>query len=101
MELETTQNRVEELFNRNAGGLYIHVVVENIKLIIFFIFHRVGEKEIQSLKEKNHRYHMEEMMVKLKMEQIKKLTENECKRVYTMAQQRDEITWVRVVVVIT
>ncbi|XP_025423908.1 coiled-coil domain-containing protein 39-like isoform X2 [Sipha flava] len=71
MELKTTQNRVEELFIRNAGD----------------------EKEIQSLKEKNHRYHMEEMMMKLRMEQIKKLTENECKKVYTIAQQRDEITW--------
>jgi hypothetical protein len=41
---------------------------------------------------------MEEMMMKLRMEQIKKLTENECKKVYTIAQQRDEITWVCVVV---
>lgn len=54
-----------------------------------------GEKQIQQLKEQNHRYHMEEMMVKLKVEQMKKLTENECEKVYSLAQQREELTSVR------
>lgn len=52
----------------------------------------IGEKQIQQLKEQNHRYHMEEMMVKLKVEQMKKLTENECEKVYSLAQQREELT---------
>jgi len=49
-------------------------------------------KQIQVLKETNHRYHMEEMMVKLKIEQMKKLTNNECDKVYSLAQQREELT---------
>lgn len=52
----------------------------------------IGEKQIQQLQEQNHRYHMEEMMVKLKVEQMKKLTENECEKVYSLAQQREELT---------
>lgn len=55
----------------------------------------IGEKQIQLLKEQNHRYHMEEMMVNLKVEQMKKLTDNECEKVYSLAQQREELTWVR------
>lgn len=38
---------------------------------------------------------MEEMMAKLKVEQMKKLTDNECEKVYSLAQQRDEMTMVR------
>ncbi|KAF0760526.1 Uncharacterized protein FWK35_00012662, partial [Aphis craccivora] len=70
VELETLRNRVEELNVTNEGGV----------------------KQIQALKETNHRYHMEEMMVKLKIEQMKKLTDNECEKVYSLAQQREELT---------
>lgn len=38
---------------------------------------------------------MEEMMTKLKMEQMMKLTNNECKKVYSLEQQRNELTEVR------
>ncbi|XP_022180530.1 coiled-coil domain-containing protein 39-like isoform X1 [Myzus persicae] len=69
-ELEILRNRVEELNVTNEGGV----------------------KQIQVLKETNHRYHMEEMMVKLKIEQMKKLTNNECDKVYSLAQQREELT---------
>ncbi|XP_025198104.1 LOW QUALITY PROTEIN: coiled-coil domain-containing protein 39-like [Melanaphis sacchari] len=69
-ELEMLRNRVEELNVTNEGGV----------------------KQIQVLKETNHRYHMEEMMVKLKIEQMKKLTDNECEKVYSLAQQREELT---------
>lgn len=54
-----------------------------------------GEKQIQQLKAQNHRYHMEKMMVNLKVEQMKKLTDNECEKVYSLAQQREELTSVR------
>jgi len=37
---------------------------------------------------------MEEMMVKLKIEQMKKLTDNESDKVYSLAQQREELTLV-------
>lgn len=60
---------------------------------MFFIYNK-GVKQIQALKETNHRYHMEEMMVKLKIEQMKKLTDNECEKVYSLAQQREELTMV-------
>lgn len=62
---------------------------------------RIDEKQIQSLKEQSHRYHMEEMMVKLKVEQMRKMTENECEKVYTLAQQRDELTAVSFTIIIT
>ncbi|XP_026819655.1 coiled-coil domain-containing protein 39-like [Rhopalosiphum maidis] len=70
VELEMLRNRVDELNVTNEGGV----------------------KQIQVLKETNHRYHMEEMMVKLKIEQMKKLTDNECEKVYSLAQQREELT---------
>lgn len=52
----------------------------------------IGEKQIQLLKEQSHRYHMEEIMMKLKVEQMKKWTEKECEKVYSLAQQREELT---------
>jgi len=73
------------------------VLLELNKLTVFFVLfstHNIGVKQIQVLKETNHRYHMEEMMVKLKIEQMKKLTDNECDKVYSLAQQREELTLV-------
>lgn len=61
---------------------------------VSFSTHNIGIKQIQVLKETNHRYHMEEMMVKLKIEQMKKLTDNESDKVYSLAQQREELTLV-------
>lgn len=58
-------------------------------------FHLIGEKQIKSLMEQNHHHHMEEMMTKLKMEQMMKLMNNECKKVYSLEQQRNELTEVR------
>lgn len=63
--------------------------------IYYFYFLHIGEKQIQLLKEENHRYHMEEIMMKLKVEQMKKWTEKECEKVYSLAQQREELTAVR------
>lgn len=63
--------------------------------MMFMFYLSLGEKQIKSLKEQNHRCHMEEMLAELKMEQMKKLTNNECEKVYSLAQQRDEITSVR------
>lgn len=61
---------------------------------ILFTTYNIGVKQIQVLKQTNHRYHMEKMMVKLKIEQMKKLTDNECAKVYSLAQQREELTMV-------
>jgi len=66
---------------------------------LLFVFFSVEEKQIQSLKEQNHRHHMDEMMVKLKMEQMIKMTNNECRKVYSLEQQRDEITEVRLLII--
>lgn len=38
---------------------------------------------------------MEFMMANIKLEQMKKLTDNECEKVYTLSQQRQELTEVR------
>ncbi|VVC43706.1 Hypothetical protein CINCED_3A017141 [Cinara cedri] len=70
VDLESFRNRVEELSIRNEGG----------------------EKQIELLKEQNHRYHMDQMMAELKVEQMKKMTDNECEKVYSLAQQREEMT---------
>lgn len=59
--------------------------------VIIFSFICVGEKQIQTLKEQSRRYYMEEMMVKLKLEQMKKMTDNECEKVYSLAQQKEEL----------
>lgn len=60
----------------------------------FITIMNLGEKQVQSLKEQNNRYHLEEMMMKLKMEQMMKLTKNECKKIYSLEQQRNELTQV-------
>lgn len=90
------RNQVEELNIRNDGGSKNHTVFSGLKINVILIFVVcVGEKQIQSLKEQIHRCHMEEMMVKLKVEQMKKLTHNECEKVFSLAQQREELTLVR------
>ncbi|VVC44037.1 Hypothetical protein CINCED_3A009069 [Cinara cedri] len=69
VELGRYKNRVEELSIRNEGG----------------------EKQIQLLEEQCNRNRIEDRMMKFKVEQIKKMMDNECEKVYSLAQQRDEI----------
>lgn len=100
VELETYRNRIEELNILNEGGTPRHATNVGFKLCSNVVsyawcFHLIGEKQIQSLKEQNYRHHMEEMMTKLKMEQMMKLMNNECKKVYSLEQQRNELTEVR------
>lgn len=81
---------------RNDGGLKNHTIYFGLKINVISIFVvYTGEKQIQSLKEQINRCHMEEMMVKLKIEQMKKLTHNECEKVFSLAQQREELNLVR------
>lgn len=63
-----------------------------VQIIFVFFFFCTGEKQIQLLEERNHRHHMEEMMIKLKIEQMKKLTDNECKKMSSLEQQQNELT---------
>lgn len=76
--------------------MYTSILNKLITLDVFFFFVScTDEKQIQSLKDQINRNHMEFMMANIKLEQMKKLTDNECEKVYTLSQQRQELTEVR------
>lgn len=99
--MEKLRNQVEELNVHNEGGsMYFYhrsgiyeLKINNISH--FFFVSCIGEKQIQSLKDQMNRSHMEFMMANIKLEQMKKLTDNECEKVYSLSQQRQELTEVR------
>ncbi|XP_050422642.1 coiled-coil domain-containing protein 39-like [Adelges cooleyi] len=69
-ELSALQERRQHMTNRNEGGV----------------------KQIKSLKEQNHHHHMEELMLKFKVAQMKKSMDHECEKMHSLARQREELT---------
>lgn len=55
-------------------------------------FSSIGEKQIKLLEDDCQQNRIEEKMLKFKIDHIKKMMDNECEKVYSLAQQRDEIS---------
>ncbi|XP_050529073.1 coiled-coil domain-containing protein 39-like isoform X2 [Daktulosphaira vitifoliae] len=69
-ELQVLQKRNQEMDIRNFGDI----------------------KEIQQLKDQNQQCHMEELLLKLKVAQIKKIMDDECEKAFSLSKQREELT---------